>query len=86
MLNSKAIGAHNLLIIHLERYLELCRKLNDVEGQGTASVALANAYQATNDLSKSIKYLEDNLALAESTNQQLVKAESSGFLGNMVIP
>lgn len=78
----KAIGEQDKHITHLERYLELCRSLNDLEGLGIASIALANAYQSTNDISKSKKFLEENFSLAESTNQQIVKAEASGFLGN----
>ena len=74
------MNKQELHIKHLQEYLTICKDNNDTEGEGVAATALANAYQS-NNMDKSIEFLEENIRLADATNQPFTKAESCGYLG-----
>jgi tetratricopeptide (TPR) repeat protein len=59
----------------------VCRQTHDEIGEGLACSALAAAHQNANELERSIKFLEENFALARRTNQLDAQATACCNLG-----
>lgn len=68
-------------IFHLQNYLQICRQTKDEVGEGLAMASLAKAYKEKKDPTAAIKCLEDNISLAERSNQLEAKAYACRDLG-----
>ncbi|PRP80440.1 hypothetical protein PROFUN_11895 [Planoprotostelium fungivorum] len=77
----KSLEKNDLLVVHLRNYQRISRQLGDTEGEGTASAALADAFKSTGDMTSSIQALQENIAMAERTKQDRVRAETCCHLG-----
>ena len=63
--------------------LDICKELEDVEGQGSACSALAAAYQKLGENMKAIKYLEQFYEIGKETEDLSAQADACNNLGAM---
>jgi tetratricopeptide (TPR) repeat protein len=68
------IGSQEQRIHHLSAYLDICRKTGDETGEGVALSTLAVATKDNTEVS--IKYLKENIELAQRTKQTLSLANA----------
>jgi len=68
-------------VSHYEEHLALADKASDVDAQGAACYALAQAYQRMQDGEKSLLFLQKYLRHAQASSSQRAQAEACCALG-----
>ena len=79
----KLLGDTAKSLDHYNKYLQLCKDIDDKVGEGQACSALASAHEAAGELSKATSFLEIFYELSQMTGELASQEEACTRLGKI---